>query len=533
MSSPSTNTPKPYTAPTFEIWAWGLGAIAMHALIQVYGQAINLLTVGYALSPLLVSLCGMLPRVVDGIMDPILGHLSDNTHTRWGRRKPFLVIGAITGTLFMCAVWWANAKWSVTVQFTYLLALGCLFYVAWGVFSMAWTAMGYELTDDYNERSRVAAISGIFLALVTFTVQWMYWLALRPLFHTGVIETFQHLWSAIPDWSQVGLLLRHAFADEKGAPHDEINGMRWISSLMAILILGSAFVATVFCKERFTHVNKKAHVPILPALKATLRSRSFVILLIFRSFQLLVERAPAMGLFFYIAVCWVCDGDKASASKFLGIAATGATILSFPTLWVLKPITKWIGKRNAQIASAGLILAIALTLPLFLNKSHPSLLVYPWLLFVLLGTINAALISAMIPDICDIDELENDTRREGLFTAVLGFVTKFWISLSILLLGGFLQWAGFDGTIAHQSPAFLNKLFWFCIVPNIVFSIAHLIFCIAFPITSKQMEEVRRKLDERRLERAERGIPTDEAAEEYVHEHPELMKEQEPQAEAK
>ena len=524
MSTGKSPSPHIYTAPTREIWFWGLGAIATHTLIQIYGQAINILTVGYALSPILVSWCMLLPRIVDGIMDPIIGHLSDNTHTRWGRRKPFLLTGGLLGTLSICAIWWSNAGWGPGVQFVYLLVLGIIFYVTWGAYSMAWTAMGYELTDDYNERSRVAAISGIFLALVTFTVQWMYWMALRPLFHDGVMGTVHSLWVSAPHWQQTQIILGHAFESLKNAPHDEINGMRWISFIMGMIIIVSMMVPILFCKERFTHVNR-SHVALIPALKETLRCRPFVLLLLFRAFQLLVERAPAMGLYFYIATYFVCDGDKAKSTAILGIAATGATILSFPALWALKPITGWIGKRNAQIGSAALILLVAVTLPLFLNHQHPYLLIFPWLLTILLGTLNAALISSMLPDICDIDELQNDRRREGLFTAVLGFLVKFCISISILMVGYFLSWAGLNAHVEAQSAEFLTKLFWFCVIPNIVFSLAHLLLTIAFPITPARMADVRRQLDERRLLKAEEGIPTDEVAEEFVHEHPELMKE--------
>lgn len=524
-SSSPTTTHKAYTAPTFEIWAWGLGAIANHALIQIYGQAMNVLTVGYALSPLLVSLCMILPRLVDGFADPIIGHLSDNTRSKWGRRKPFLVAGAILGTIFICAIWWTNASWSVPVQFIFLLITGILFYVAWGAYTMAWTTMGYELSDDYSERSRIAAISGIFLAITTTAIGWIYWLALRPVFHDGVLGTMQAFIAALPSWESAWAVLNHAFATAKDAPHDEINGMRWISFLIGIIIIGTAFVAVRYTKERFSHVNaKRSHVAIVPAVKTTLQCRPFVILLAYRIFQIFVERVPTMGLFLYVAIYILCAGDKATATKLNGLAVTGALILSFPALWALKPLTSWIGKKATQISSAVLIMAIAVTLPLFLHAANPIWFVIPWLLSFLLGTVNAALISAMLPDICDLDELENDQRREGLFTAVLSFVVKIGISLSVLIVGGFLSWAGLHAKEITQSPDFVSNLYWFTIVTNIILSALHLFFTLLFPITPRMMAEVRSKLDERRLLKAEKGIPTDEVAEEYVHEHPELKK---------
>jgi len=523
MNSP-TPQHKAYTAPTFEIWAWGLGAIANHALIQIYGQAINVLTVSYALSPLLVSLCMVLPRIIDGIADPVIGHLSDNTRSRWGRRKPFLVAGALLGTLFICLIWWTDNAWSTPLQFAFLLTTGVLFYISWGAYTMAWTTMGYELSDDYSERSRIAAISGIFLAITTTAIGWIYWLALRPLFHDGLIRTVTNIATA-PTWHSAWLVTCNALSVAKDAPHDEINGMRWISALLGLIIIGTAFVAARFTKERFSHANaKKAHVDIIPAIKATLKCRPFAILLSYRLFQIFMERVPTQGLFLYVAIYILCSGDKTPATKLFGLAGTGALILSFPALWSLKPLTSWVGKKTTQIGSAALSFVIALSLPLFLHAANPNWFLAPWLLCLLLATVNAAMISAMLPDICDLDELENDQRREGLFTAVLSFVVKIGISISVLIVGVFLSWAGLHAKETVQSPDFISKLFWFTVATNIVLSGLHLLFTALFPITPKMMAEVRAQLDERRLLKAEQGIPTDEVVEEYVHEHPELLK---------
>jgi GPH family glycoside/pentoside/hexuronide:cation symporter len=470
---------KAYTAPASEIWSWGIGAVACHALIQTYGQASTIFTVGFGLSPVIISWCMMLPRVVDGIMDPIIGHLSDETHTRWGRRKPYLVLGSVLGAIFLMAVWWANPAWSHTAQFVYLLGFGTLFYIAYGIYTMAWTAIGYELTDDYNERSKVAAIGGLFLAVVTLGCQWMYWLALRPIFG--------------PEIDASGL-------------HREVYGMRWISTGMAVLIVACAFVTTWFCKERFTQVNR-AHVPILPALKTTVKNRPFLILIGFKICQILGERA-ALGLLVYLGIYYICAGNKDMATKITGLGATIGTVLGFFVLPALKPITQWIGKRNAQIASAAITFGAALILPFILSPAHPYWLMVPILVTIPLGTLNNTLTNAMVPDICDVDELDNGQRREGLFTSVMGFVAKLEISLCFLLVGYVLSWSGLDTKLAAQPLDVLHKLFWLCVIPNIAFTLIGLVLTIKFPVTPEAMAEVRRQLDERRLAKAAAGEPT-------------------------
>ena len=71
---------KPYTAPAKQVWGWAAGRVAEFGLIGTYGQAMNVFTVGFGLNPVIVSWCMMLPRLLDGILDPIIGHWSDDMH---------------------------------------------------------------------------------------------------------------------------------------------------------------------------------------------------------------------------------------------------------------------------------------------------------------------------------------------------------------------------------------------------------------------------------------------------------------------
>ena len=103
-----------------------------------------------------------------------------------------------------------------------------------------------------------------------------------------------------------------------------------------------------------------------------------------------------------------------------------------------------------------------------------------------------------MPDICDVDELETGQRREGLFTAVMGFVQKVEISLCVLIVGYTLDWSGYDGKLLIQPQAVLDRLYWFSVIPNIVFTTLYFIFALRFPLTEGTMKNVRAELDARR-----------------------------------
>jgi len=97
-----------------------------------------------------------------------------------------------------------------------------------------------------------------------------------------------------------------------------------------------------------------------------------------------------------------------------------------------------------------------------------------------------------------LDEAQTGCRREGIFTSVMGFMSKLEISFSYLAVGYLLAWAGLDTKLPTQSPEVLQRLFWFCIVPNILFTFGGLIFSLLFPVSEAQAAATRRLLDERR-----------------------------------
>ena len=403
---------KSYTAPTSQIWGWGVGRIAEFLLIAMTGQAFTLYTVGFGLSTVAVSWCMMLPRIVDGILDPIIGHWSDDLRTRWGRRKPLLIGGAFLGAPVLASLWWANPNWSTLAQTVFLgVGVMCL-YICYGAYTMAWNAIGYELSDDYHERSKVQAVQGFFLASMGLLNSWFYWLALRPVFGGAM-------------W-----------------------GMRWIGGTAAIVVLVSASISARMTKERFTHTNRK-HVPLLPAIKATLRNRPFVILLLMKIGEILGGRLTGQ-ITFFLSLYYVCRGDLELSTKIAGISATLGTVWSFAMLPLVKPASKKIGKRGALILGAGLGFAAALVAPFITTPEHPYWALIPGLLVAPLLVITSTIAFAIMPDICDLDELATGQRREGLFTSVMAFFSKLEISMAIILAGYLVGWSGIDVKINHR-----------------------------------------------------------------------------------
>ena len=114
--------------------------------------------------------------------------------------------------------------------------------------------------------------------------------------------------------------------------------------------------------------------------------------------------------------------------------------------------------------------------------------------------------ASVMPDICDIDELASGERREGLFSAVMSFVSKIENSICMLMGGYMVAFSGFNTHLAQamvQQPDWvLHRLRWLAFTPFIVFTGLAFVLACFFPITQRTMDEVRRRLDERRTARA-------------------------------
>lgn len=493
---------KPYTASNREMYAWGIGGVANHSLICTFGQVTNMFILGFGLSPILVSWVMTIPRLFDGIIDPFLGHLSDNTHTRWGRRKPYLLIGSILAALSLTSIWWVHRAWSPWMQFMYLLVCCTAFYCCWGVYSMAWTAIGYELTDDYHERSRVQGIAGIFLTIVLLVNGWIYWLALRPMFSDAPQAPY-----TATGFARVGeFISRQIFADPS-IHRDEVNGIRWIGTIIAIVAVAAALICTMTCKERFSNVNSKhkKHSALLPALKTTLRNKPFVILLLQRTCGILGGRICG-GVAGFLGIYYVCGGDKDLSMKVGGILITYNTICGLALMPFMRHFSRVLGKRKALIMGCFLGLIGALLAPLITRPGWVYVPLIPALIMTPLSIIANTLGDAMLPDICDYDELQSGERREGLFTSVMAFFSKLEMSIAALGVGYLVAWTGYDQALPMQSDITLNRMWWLALIPNILFAAAGLLLILKFPMTEATMNEVRRQLDLRHARAMEADV---------------------------
>ena len=139
--------------------AFGMGMLGNQMFPAALSIFMVVLVKGLGMDPMLWGILFFVPRLMDAITDPVMGFISDNTRSRWGRRKPYIFIGSIVTGLSFIAMWQIYPENTELYNFTYFLLVSIVFYLGLTVFATPFVAMGYETSNDYHERTRLMAVA--------------------------------------------------------------------------------------------------------------------------------------------------------------------------------------------------------------------------------------------------------------------------------------------------------------------------------------------------------------------------------------
>jgi GPH family glycoside/pentoside/hexuronide:cation symporter len=139
--------------------AFGLGMLANQMFPAALGIFMVVLVQNLGFPPWMWGILFFLPRVFDSVTDPIMGFISDNTRSKWGRRKQYVFIGAIVMGISFVAMWQLHRDDGVNYNFYYFLWWSIVFYAGLTLFSIPYVAMGYEMSDDFHERTSIMAVA--------------------------------------------------------------------------------------------------------------------------------------------------------------------------------------------------------------------------------------------------------------------------------------------------------------------------------------------------------------------------------------
>jgi GPH family glycoside/pentoside/hexuronide:cation symporter len=350
-----------------------------------------------------------------------------------------------------------------TGMFTYLLLMGTLYFSSYTVYSIPYAALGFELTSDYDERTRLLAWPNYVGLLGSITMPWLYSIALLPLFG------------------------------------NEVVGARWVSVVLALLIIAFGTAPAIFLREpaRAQHQEK---IKLLDAVKVTLGNRPYLVVLCVNVIVLL-GLATMLSLGLYINIYYIYGGDKAAAAKLSGIAGSLTAVLSYASVYLATFLSTRFGKRRAVETGLGLSLIGVVSMWWTLDPARPYLQLIS-AAFVGLGLQGCwMLFISMIGDVCEEDELATGLRREGIYSAVGGFSRKLAVAVAALGGGVLLKVCGYDATVAETSGApaeVVERMKLLFILGQIAVLVLGIVLLHFYPITRERAMETQRLLRERR-----------------------------------
>lgn len=456
--------------------AYGLGGLVNNLLGGAIGFMSIVLNVGLGMNPALIGTLQAIPRFTDALTDPVMGYISDNTKSRYGRRRPYIFIGAILVGLTFALMWQLPAGHSENFYFWVFLTGSILFYLFYTMFATPFVALGYEMTPDYHERTRLMGTMNFIGQFAWISLPWFY----------AIMEN-DRLFS------------------------DSVEGARMLAIGIGITVAILGVFPAIFCRERYVPPTDDGKTKaggfqgliynvteFFRGLKITLKNKEFLKLCISTFF--LFNGIMLVGAFSsYITIFYVCGGDNDLGAKYIGLFGTINTISTLIAIVIVTWISSKIGKRNTfMIATGATLLGSALKwfcydplVPWKLLLPAPLIAIGMGGLFTLMGS--------MVADVCDMDEVETGERREGMFGSIYWWMVKLGMSLAFALSGYLLNATGYNvelgGAQTHRTFEMMIKFDVFIPVFTSAVAIAAIFY---YKLTEDESYNIRQELEKRR-----------------------------------
>ncbi len=451
-TSKSTRTPwqvvTSYVLPSFGLAALGMPIVVHLPNFYASGEVgIGFATVG--------AIFGLM-RILDLLIDPLTGYLSDRWRTRIGRRRPVIALGIPILLLGLWMVFVPSGHVSVAHVCFWLFVM----YLGWSAVVVPHLSWGSEISTDYHERSRIYG------------------------------------WSqALTVAGMMCVLVLPAVLEQK---HYPLSTQVMAMALFSIVTILPATILCLFVVPE-PPVKLKTQAGLLPTLRFLLKNKAIRRIMAVDLLESTNQGARG-ALFLYFA------------TLALALPRFGGTLLLvyflsgvvFTPLWIM--LSRRIGKHRALITAFvyGILTGLLI---LFIPKGSPLAA------SIVIGITGASygapafLIRAMMADVADADTHENDAERAGMMYAFLSMTSKFGIGWSVAIAFGVLSLLGFDPKI-HNSGAAIENLRMFYILFPVGIAAVSILTMWGYPLNEARQRELRAEIERRREAAAPEGTLT-------------------------
>ena len=418
--------------PLLEKISYGIGLASDHfATVSIMAFLMAFFTdfLNAGIKATVVSTAIAVARLWDAFTDPAAGRISDGCRLKWGRRRPFILVGSLSMGLFFPVIWMVPATWSQWAINIWLFASVLIFYTLYSIFSVPYEALGAELTPDYRERTSVFVVRTYVQQVYTLFLYWMMPIAMA-------LATLPHVGG-------------------------EVGGVRRVSWFIAVVIIIAGLFPSIFCRERFKEIaereSEEHKTTFVDTCKAMLRNKPLMIVIgtiCFYLFSIMLS----MNLAYFVNTYYIFGGDTLQGATLGAIDGTLRIFIAIGAAFAIKQLSERIDKHKLLIGCV-IILMVG-----FIGTYFCTLPGRPWLTlvfkpFIAIGEVGFwVLVMSLRADVCDWDEYNTGRRNEGMIAASTNWVNKIAITLALALSGVMLDnVVKFDSHIDNDTQAVIEQ----------------------------------------------------------------------------
>lgn len=458
---------------------YGSGNLTFGVVIQIISTyMVFYSTVILNLPGSVIGLAVAISVIWDAISDPIMGHISDHTYSKkFGRRHFYILIGAISIAIINFFLWDIPQTFSAIWKTILIITLLLLVKTCTTIFSVPHTALGAELTDDYNERNSIQGIRTVFFILGLFSANVM-----------GMFLFFK----PTPEYPQ-GQMNPLAYRD-----------IGITASLIALVFglicyFGTKRYIPVLNEKIKTENTNRGAKELLQSLSSALANADYryvVLGYMFTNIASALIGSVGMHVFTYT----FHFGNYGIALIF-GVLF-GVSILSQPA-WI--KISARIDKKPSIILGLAASLVAGLYFLILVILRNIVVGQVMWFLpFAILSGFGMgglfAIPLSMIADTIDVEELNSGERKEGIYYGCMTLCYKLSQSVAIFILGIFLDLVKFDSSLTIQPASTVFALGMILAVGSILSVIAAMLFYNKYSLNREKIAVVQQQLRVREID---------------------------------
>ena len=409
------------------------------------------------LSAALAGTALLVGKIWDAVIDPFIGHFSDRTRSRWGRRRPYLLYFSIPFAIAFVIMFINPGIEAQAGKFLWVMLIYMLLCTVYSFTNIPYNALLPEMTDDYNERTSISGFKQMF----------------------AVLGTLLGAGAALP--------LMNLFATRT-------MGFTGMAAIFAVLIVVSLLVTFFSVHERTLDV-KPVTDKIWNSLKDVFANRPYMLLLAsWFTNSTAVAVAESMLVYYYK---YIFQAEAAVTLAMITLLVV--TIASIP-FWV------WLAKRLSKNIAYIIGMAFWAVVQILIFTIQPGQVSYILILAVAAGiSVSTAhvLPDSIFPDVIEWDELRTGRRQEGIYYGVKNFIRKLTGALAIFIALQVLGWVGYQSppegaTFFVQSPATLTAIRLLIGPLGAVLLLSAIAIAWFYPLTREKHGRIRRLLAHRR-----------------------------------